>query len=360
MLVVPISRLMSFTSALPWHAASTGHAASSGRALTDHHFAPQTLRALSAAIEQARIRDCDQSKAFCADNSADSFFSTGNDGLSWICWGEACAELADAAWGQPDATIATALDLTQAPLACRVASSRGQSSRGQSYSVSTDPKRVSSAVPEVVDWLSALDAITGRPFCDADVYCTPSVTASASLGWHVDDVDVLLIMLRGRKRCVAHTSPRAPTHTIVLNAQHVSPSCRFRVAGRSFGSSVAIDTTLEAGDVLFIPALTFHSGGGSAEDDRRLDNFFRSALKGWTKPAAGESVMLSVALPWADDASRVEAQAAAADWRIAIEDLDAALPERCNRWSFAATREGRAAMADVLEDGAVKQFLPTE
>ena len=43
--------------------------------------------------------------------------------------------------------------------------------------------------------------VTRRAFCDADAYCTAAgVLSSASLGWHVDDVDVLLVMCRGRKR----------------------------------------------------------------------------------------------------------------------------------------------------------------
>ena len=85
--------------------------------------------------------------------------------------------------------------------------------------------------PAPAPTLTLAVTLTRRAFCDADAYCTVAgVLSSASLGWHVDDVDVLLVMCRGRKR--------------------------FRVAGRGFGSPVVIDTVLEPGDALYIPCAT--------------------------------------------------------------------------------------------------------
>ena len=278
---------------------------------------------LAGTIDAVRLTQCSQVKAFCGDNDADSFFSSGNDGLAWICWSEACAELASQAWGERNASLATALARSQSPIAARVAS-RGTSGGEQYISGSG---AVTAAADKLAECLSMLDEVTHRPFCDADVYLTPkAVGGSASLGWHVDDVDVLLLMLRGSKR--------------------------FRVAGRTFGSRVAIDTKLEAGDALYIPALTFHSGGETAR---------RGGAWGWgaslfQQPSSG-STMLSVALPWSDATAQVDAQAVAAEWRQAIEDLNVELPASCNTWSFAASDEGRARIARLLSKEAAARFL---
>ena len=278
---------------------------------------------LAGTIDAVRLTQCSQVKAFCGDNDADSFFSSGNDGLAWICWSEACAELASQAWGERNASLATALARSQSPIAARVAS-RGTSGGEQYISGSG---AVTAAADKLAECLSMLDEVTHRPFCDADLYLTPkAVGGSASLGWHVDDVDVLLLMLRGSKR--------------------------FRVAGRTFGSRVAIDTKLEAGDALYIPALTFHSGGETAR---------RGGAWGWgaslfQQPSSG-STMLSVALPWSDATAQVDAQAVAAEWRQAIEDLNVELPASCNTWSFAASDEGRARIARLLSEEAAARFL---
>ena len=278
---------------------------------------------LAGTIDAVRLTQCSQVKAFCGDNDADSFFSSGNDGLAWICWSEACAELASQAWGERNASLATALARSQSPIAARVAS-RGTSG-GEQYIFGSGA--VTAAADKLAECLSMLDEVTHRPFCDADVYLTPkAVGGSASLGWHVDDVDVLLLMLRGSKR--------------------------FRVAGRTFGSRVAIDTKLEAGDALYIPALTFHSGGETAR---------RGGAWGWgaslfQQPSSG-STMLSVALPWSDATAQVDAQAVAAEWRQAIEDLNVELPASCNTWSFAASDEGRARIARLLSEEAAARFL---
>ena len=320
----------SFTSATPWLARPVGSA------LLD----PARLSRLASLVDDVPLAGLAQAKAFCPDNDADSFYYAGNAGLQWLCFGDSCGELAEAAWGQPDATVAEALAHTRAPLSVRVAS-RG---RANSYSLADDggaddadgggpgaPAGMQAATSELGAWLCELDAATLRPFCNADVYATAG--PSASLGWHIDDVDVLLVMLRGRKR--------------------------FRVAGRTFGSDVAIDARLQAGDLLYIPSLTFHTGGGDDGQEER-GGWLPSLLPPRPRsPAPCESLMLSIALPWADPASQEAAQAAATDWGAAIGDLDAGLPPRCNSWGYAATRQGRTQMATLLSAAAASRFLET-
>ena len=313
--------LGSFTARAPW-LASRSH----------QLLEPPRLASLASTVERVPLGSCYQAKAFCPGNSADIFFASGNEGLSWICFGASCAKLAQQAWDDPDATIAEAIQHSQAPISVRVGARRGGgylAEGGDGGDGDGDDARARAVTPELADWLAELDGETRRPFCDADVYCTPAGGPStASLGWHVDDVDVLLVMCRGHKR--------------------------FRVAGRSFGSTVVIDTVLRQGDALFIPALTFHTGGELLAPAPSLPF-------GWGRPqqqpAVEESVMLSVALPWADEAAAEAAQAAAEDWREAVEDAAAALPPRRNTWSFAASSGGQAELASVLSDEAARRFL---
>jgi hypothetical protein len=97
--------------------------------------------------------------------------------------------------------------------------------------------------------------------------------------------------------------------------------------------------------------------------------------------------MLSVALPWAIEADAAAAADAAEDWRQvtnpnpsltphpssspdpspspspnqAVDDLaQAGLQPACNRWSYAASREGRAQLASLLSDEAASRFLLEE
>ena len=143
---------------------------------------------------------------------------------------------------------------------------------------------------------------------------------------------------------------------------------RFRVAGRGFGSPVVIDTVLEPGDALYIPALTFHTGGELKERARAP---FRAPWP-WPLPRSppppppeeeeeeedGGSLMLSVALPWAEVGAAAAAADAAEHWRQAVDDLaQAGLRPACNRWSYAASREGRAQLASLLSDEAASRFL---
>jgi hypothetical protein len=102
---------------------------------------------------------------------------------------------------------------------------------------------------------------------DATVVCTLLPSAG-----HIDDVDVLLVQLRGSKR--------------------------FRVAGRAAGSAVVVDHLLNVGDALYIPALYFHTGGDSSS----------------ASSDAPPSTMLSVAMP---PASETDASHAVGEWRRA-------------------------------------------
>lgn len=166
------ARLGGFESCQPWLARAD-----------DPLLAKPTLGQLADGVLRARLADLRQTKAFCADNSAEAFFSTGNDGLAWICWGESCATLAQQAWGEPDTALGAAVKRTQGPVSARVAT-RGL----QSYALPVcDDGRVV-ATGQLSRWLADLDVLTGRPFCDVDAYCTPAGASSASLGWHVDDV----------------------------------------------------------------------------------------------------------------------------------------------------------------------------
>jgi len=269
-------------------------------------LSPATLLSLARGVDATMLRDCEQVKAFRAGNSAESWFYRANDPLSFICFREACGGLGQEAWGEPSVTIAGALAHTRAPISARIASS-------VEGSVLSAPLRSAG----LSGWLSELDQMTGRPYLDVDAYCTTG-RSSASLGWHVDDVGVLLLMLRGSKR--------------------------FRVAGSHIGSHVTIDHTLKAGDVLYIPPLTFHTGGGSRG--------------GWGWGASdGDSVMLSVALPWADEASERAAQAVTASWRDAQAQCCDSLPPLANTWSFAATPRGSNALARLFAGSEASRFL---
>ena len=71
--------------------------------------------------------------------------------------------------------------------------------------------------------------------------------------------------------------------------------------------------------------------------------------------------MLSVALPWLEEEDAAAAADAAEDWRQAVDDLaQAGLQPACNRWSYAASREGRLQLASVLSDEAASRFLLEE
>ena len=158
--------LGSFTATTPW---------------LGHHdlLAPPRLAWLAASVVNLPLGGLFQAKAFCPGNSADIFFAEGNEGLSWICFGESCRQLAQQAWDDPDATLADAIQHAQAPVSARVASRRVG---GSGYTAAGEGE-ARAVTPQLVDFLAELDAETKRPFCDADVYCTPpGGMSTASLG----------------------------------------------------------------------------------------------------------------------------------------------------------------------------------
>ena len=127
--------------------------------------------------------------------------------------------------------------------------------------------------------------------------------------------DVLLIMLTGQKR--------------------------FRVAGRTLGSAVQIDHLMCPGDAIYIPALTFHSGGARAE--------------------AIDSTMLSIALEWEKPADRLTATEAVEDWRTTRQALLERLPtgpeHSGHTWAWASSNSGTATLRNVFPQGSARATL---
>lgn len=236
-------------------------------------FAPAPLETLVADIEQAPIERCEIVKAFQPRNSADQFASRSAP-VQWVCEREECGLHA----GRPGATLIETVAHAQAPLAARVASDGGDRA----------------VAPTLECWLGSLRSATGRCPADADAYLTDARFPSASVGWHVDDIDVLLVMMRGSKR--------------------------FRVAGSALGSRVVIDRILRPGDAVYIPALTFHTGGSSDEGAE----------------ARSDSALLSVAFELPDEENGGAASEAVAHWRAARRAILDRLPDAdCNRWGWA-------------------------
>ena len=241
-------------------------------------FAPTELVELAAQIEELPICDLPLVKAFDRANSADQFARRGA-ATQWVCEGAGCGNLHG---HSAETTLGEAVVRARAPLSARVAVARQPELR---------------SAPALLSWLARLDDATERPYRDADAYVTRRPHTSASLGWHIDDIDVLLVMLHGRKR--------------------------FRVAGRRLGSAPVIDHVLEAGDAIYIPALTFHSGGLDEQPE--------------------DSTLLSLALPPADADAATAAVNRWKDARLAI--LDRA-PRWCHSWDAAGGAPGVAAIRE--------------
>ena len=182
-------------------------------------FSATPLIEISDDIDDLPLRTLDLVKSFDAGNSADFAFATDKPSVQWVC----SAALPAPSTLPSDSSLVDTLTRESSPLSARVATAA----------------KSGAVTPSLDSWLEALVAATGRTYLDADAYMTPG-GVSASLGWHVDDVDVLLVMLRGAKR--------------------------FRVAGEAVGSEVVVDRILQPGDALYIPALTFHSGGDTHSD----------------------------------------------------------------------------------------------
>lgn len=130
-------------------------------------------------------------------------------------------------------------------------------------------------------------------------------------------IDVFLVMLSGRKR--------------------------FRVAGSTLGSPVVIDHMMLAGDAIFIPALTFHSGGD-------------------TDAEAEGSMMLSVALAWQPPEARQDATEAVERWRSTRQALHARLPmgQSSKSWSWASSQEGVEVLRNAFPEGSARANMLAE
>jgi len=55
-----------------------------------------------------------------------------------------------------------------------------------------------------------------------------------------------------------------------LPPRNRSSASRFRVAGSAAGSRLTIDRRMRPGDAIYIPALTFHTGGCDATRDHSM------------------------------------------------------------------------------------------
>ena len=119
-------------------------------------------------------------------------------------------------------------------------------------------------------------------------------------------------------------------------------SKRFRVAGRAVGSPVQIDHVMRPGDAIYIPSLTFHSGGSAGE-----------------QLAPEDSMLLSVALEWPDPDSRQRSAAVVEQWKLVRQALMQRLPsDGCtSRWAWAATEEGIDVMRKVTKGSSVAALL---
>ena len=280
--------------------------------LSQQAFTPGPLLDLAEEIDGLSIPSLELVKAFDPLNHADVAFAADRAPVQWVIengiyatTGKSCTD--------PDATISDTLQLVRAPISARVATAPQAATEG------------------LGNWLRRLDECTGRNHRDADVYATAADMSSASLGWHVDDIDVLLVMLRGRKR--------------------------FRVAGPAVGSAVVIDHWMQPGDVIYIPALTFHSGGDSSSPSSPSTiTSTGTGING--KDVSDGSVLLSVAIPVASGkAAQAEALDGVLQWRRARDAVRRRLPSAsCNSWVWAGSSEGRKLVRTVLGGSSLERF----
>jgi len=255
--------------------------------LTPRLFSAPPLTRAAQSLLELPVSTFALVKAFDARNDADSYASQ-LPTIQWACEHAACSRI----FREGPTSLSTAVTSVGAPISARVATGDG------TYA----------ATPAIDRWLASLAEACARRMRDADVYVTASSCSSASLGWHLDDVDVLLVMMRGRKQ--------------------------FRVGGRTVGSEAVIDHVLEPGDALYIPALHFHSGGTTLAP--------RESSAGTSDT---DSCLLSVAFSPDDAAS---ATAVVADWRDARRALLSRLPAGGNDWAWAGSKDGRRQLARIL------------
>ena len=135
------------------------------------------LASMAGSLEREPLSRVLQAKAFCESNSADIFYSSGNEGLSWICFEGSCADLAQQAWGDPETTLHMATSRSQAPISARVASrdrgytasdatADGTSAAPDAAEGDRQDDACRAVTPELASWLRDLDGWTRRPFCD--------------------------------------------------------------------------------------------------------------------------------------------------------------------------------------------------
>jgi len=251
-------------------------------------FPTADVAAVYEEVAELHLKDLALVKAFDPRNQCNQIAAS-FPLAQWVCQREACGNIFT-----PSTTVREAVSLAGGPISARVASKRD----------------ARPAAPWLRSFLSSLEFAMGRPYDTGDVYITASPSASASLGWHIDDIDVLLIMLRGAKR--------------------------FRVAGQTVGSEAVIDTVLKPGDAIFIPALTFHTGGDDVPED---------------------SLMLSVALAWADEACGREASDVVAQWRQARQAVLLRAPELSGSWEWGRTAEGIHRLQRALSASSAMHLL---
>jgi hypothetical protein len=126
------------------------------------------LASIAGSLEREPLAHVLQAKAFCESNSADIFYSSGNEGLSWICFEGSCSDLAQQAWGDRGTTLHEATSRSQAPIAARVASrDRGYAapgatgeSEGEAQEEDAPQNACRALTPELQAWLRELDGVT--------------------------------------------------------------------------------------------------------------------------------------------------------------------------------------------------------
>lgn len=289
----------------PW---LLNRAATSGHGDLSSLLAPETLREMADEIDRIRLTELSLCQAYKAGNSPDMFLYDGPQPLQWMCYakGGGCEGIANRLWGDPEISISEVADSLQAPIAARI----------------TCRARDEGHLPEKLsNWFSELEAVIGRPYQNIDAYFTKGTgPSSASGGWHVDYVDVLTIMLRGSKR--------------------------FRVAGKTVGSPVEIDTVLSSGDLLYFPSLRFHTGG-----DVQVGGFF-----GFGGPEFEDSLMLSLAFPQVD----ADIITVSDEWSLARNEAMKQVQPHENNWKWAATGEGKARLATIFKGSPAECFISSK
>ena len=286
-------------------------AAASRPWLVHEAYAADGLEELAAEVYRLPLTAAALVKAFDPRNDADAFVVP-TPLVKWACQRGSCGSVFEA-----DTSLHEAVTLSAAPLSAKLA-------------VGAEG---SCALESLESWLATLEEKSGRRVLDADVYLTSAdshaaCTTSASLGWHIDDIDVLLVMLSGRKR--------------------------FRVAGCHVGSPICIDHRMMGGDTIFIPALTFHSGGSTTE-------------------LSEESLMLSVAFAPAEAAARTHTSKVVDHWRLTRQALLERLPKPAissasassstttttshHTWAWAGTADGVNALRGAFAEGSSRAML---